>query len=487
MGAPSSGKLWGGRFAEGTDALVERINASVGFDQRLYREDLAGSVAHVRMLAEAAIITADDASAIEAGLRTVRADIDAGRFEWRIDREDVHLNVEAALADRIGSVAGRLHTGRSRNDQVALDLRLYLREAFLNRATDALDLAAVLLEQANDKAHVVLPGYTHLQRAQPVSLAHHLHAYVAMLLRDAGRLLDAHDRANRLPLGSGALAGTPHPIRRERVATELGFPELTENSLDAVSDRDAAVEFLSAAALASSHLSRMGEELVLWMSQEFRFVQLPDAFCTGSSIMPQKKNPDIPELVRSKTGRITGSLVSLLMTLKGLPLAYNKDLQEDKEPLFDADDTLRDILTVMARLLAGARFDAERMKGALRAGFVMATDVADALVAAGVPFRDAHHRVGALVQTCARRGTELESLTPAEWHELMPELDAAAIARALDPVVSLERRDQPGSPAPKRVQAAQATFEARVLEARARVDRTRSRTELCEWMRSPAT
>ncbi len=482
MAAP---KLWGGRFEEATDALVERINASVGFDQRLYRHDLAGSVAHVRMLGRTGIIPEADAAAIEAGLFAIRARIDAGDFEWRIDREDVHLNIEAALADSLGPVAGRLHTGRSRNDQVALDLRLYLRESFLDRAGEALDVIAALLEQARGKEHVVLPGYTHLQRAQPVSLAHHLHAYAAMLFRDSGRLLDAHDRANRLPLGSGALAGTPHPIRRDWVAAELGFPELTENSLDAVSDRDGAVELMAAAALTASHLSRLGEELVLWMSQEFRFVQLPDAFCTGSSIMPQKKNPDIPELMRGKSGRITGSLVSLLMTLKGLPLAYNKDLQEDKEPLFDADRTLSDLLRVTARVLSGARFDAARMAGALRAGFVMATDVADALVEAGVPFRDAHHRVGALVQGCARENKELESLSPEAWHEAMPELTAAAIQRALNPVVSLERRDQPGAPAPRRVLEAQAAFERRLAEVRGRIEASRARTPLCDWMRGP--
>ncbi|MEC8025577.1 MAG: argininosuccinate lyase, partial [Myxococcota bacterium] len=339
-------KLWGGRFTEATDELVERVNASVIFDQRLYREDIAGSIAHIRMLASVGLVTAADAAAIEGGLREIRHEIDSGRFVWRIDREDVHMNIEAALAERLGVTAGRLHTARSRNDQVALDLRLYLREALLDRASDVLDFADALLEQAADKTHVVLPGYTHLQRAQPVSLAHHLHAYVAMLLRDATRLLDAHDRANELPLGSGALAGTPHPIDRMHVAVSLGFPRLTANSLDAVSDRDVAVEFLSAASLCMNHLSRLSEELVLWVSQEFRYVTLSDAFCTGSSIMPQKKNPDIPELVRGKTGRVTGSLVSLLMTLKGLPLAYNKDMQEDKEPVFDALDTLRDCLVV---------------------------------------------------------------------------------------------------------------------------------------------
>ncbi len=475
-------KLWGGRFTGNTNALVERINASVSFDQRLYREDLTGSIAHVRMLGHCGIVPAEDAAAIEAGLKAVRADIEAGTFEWREDREDVHLNVEAALADRIGPVAGKLHTGRSRNDQVALDLRLYLRNAMLARAEDALGMCSALLDQAEDKRAVVLPGYTHLQRAQPVSLAHHLHAYTAMMLRDASRLLDAHDRADELPLGAGALAGTPHAIDRAHVAASLGFAGLTLNSLDTVSDRDAAVEFMAAAALAQSHLSRMGEELVLWMSQEFRYVTLPDAMCTGSSIMPQKKNPDIPELVRGKTGRVTGNLMSLLMTLKGLPLAYNKDLQEDKEPLFDTDDTLRDCLIVMAATVAEATYHPERMAGSLRAGFVMATDVADALVAVGVPFRDAHHRVGALVQQCVASGQELESLDAAQWQQLMPELSAAQIAEALDPVVSLSRRDQPGSPAPQRVEVAQAAYRARVDEAAAMIAKRRGSTELLRWM-----
>ncbi len=479
-----SDKLWGGRFSEGTDALVERINASVSFDQRLYREDLTGSIAHVRMLAATGIVTSDEAQQIEDGLKGIRAAIDGGDFTWRQDREDVHMNVEAALAEAIGPVAGKLHTARSRNDQVALDLRLYLREAFLDRAEDALGLVSALLEQAKDKTRVVLPGYTHLQRAQPVSLAHHLHAYVAMLLRDVTRLLDAHDRANQLPLGSGALAGTPHPIDRQHVARSLGFPELTPNSLDAVSDRDAAVELVSAAALCLSHLSRLGEELVLWMSQEWRFVRLPDAFCTGSSIMPQKKNPDIPELVRGKTGRVTGSLVSLLMTLKGLPLAYNKDLQEDKEPVFDADDALRDCLTVLTGTIAGAEYDAARMADGLRAGFVMATDVADALVEAGVPFRDAHHRVGALVGQCADEHRAIEDLEDAEWQSLFPELSAAAWTRALDPVASLERRDQPGAPSPKRVAAAQKAYREQVEDLTQAIADCRADTELMRWMRT---
>jgi argininosuccinate lyase len=476
-------KLWGGRFTEPTDALVERLNASVAFDQRLYREDLTGSIAHVRMLAHTGILTDTDAQDIETGLRAIRKTIESGRFQWRNDREDVHLNIEAELTEGIGPVAGRLHTGRSRNDQVALDVRLFLREAFLDRTEDIVQLIDALLTQANGNEHVAMPGYTHLQRAQPVSLAHHLHAYVAMLVRDAQRLLDAHDRANECPLGAGALAGSPHPIDRDHVAKQLGFPAVTSNSLDTVSDRDAVVEFMAAAALCMSHLSRLGEELVLWMSQEYRFVTLPDAFCTGSSIMPQKKNPDIPELVRGKSGRVTGALVSLLMTLKGLPLAYNKDLQEDKEPLFDVNDTLRDCLQAMARILTDAQFHADQMAAALQAGFVMATDIADALVDAGVPFREAHHRVGALVQRCCEDGTTLETLSADTWQEVAPELTPAQRKTALDPTESLARRNQPGSPAPVQVKAAHKSYGEQIASISKQVVDSRAHTELMDWMR----
>jgi argininosuccinate lyase len=455
----------------------------VEFDQRLYREDLAGSIAHVRMLAHTGILSDADAQEIETGLRAIRNTIETGRFQWRSDREDVHLNIEAQLTEDIGAVAGRLHTGRSRNDQVALDVRLFLREAFLDRTEDIVQLIDALLKQANGNEQVAMPGYTHLQRAQPVSLAHHLHAYVAMLVRDAQRLLDAHDRANECPLGAGALAGSPHPIDRDHVAKQLGFPAVTSNSLDTVSDRDAVVEFMAAAALCMSHLSRLGEELVLWMSQEYRFVTLPDAFCTGSSIMPQKKNPDIPELVRGKSGRVTGALVSLLMTLKGLPLAYNKDLQEDKEPLFDVNDTLRDCLQAMARILADAEFHADQMANALQAGFVMATDIADALVDAGVPFREAHHRVGALVQRCSKDGTTLETLSAETWQEVTPELSPEQLKAALDPTVSLARRNQPGSPAPVQVKAAHKSYGEQKASISKRVEDSRAHTRLIDWMR----
>jgi len=476
-------KLWGGRFQESTHELVDRLNASVAFDKRLYREDLAGSVAHVRMLGHAGIIGAKDATAIENGLRSVRDQIDSGQFEWRTDREDVHLNVEATLTALIGPVAGKLHTGRSRNDQVATDLALYLREQFLNRALDVVELCSALLDQAARKENVVLPGYTHLQRAQPVSLAHHLHAYVVMLLRDVGRLTDGFHRVDRLPLGAGALAGTPHAIDRLHVAETLGFGTVSQNSLDTVSDRDGAVEFMSAAALCMNHLSRMGEELVLWMSQEFRYVTLPDAFCTGSSIMPQKKNPDVAELVRGKTGRVTGNLVSLLMSLKGLPLAYNKDMQEDKEPLFDSSDTLRDCLQVLAPMCARATFHADAMAAGLRAGFVMATDLADALVEAGVPFREAHHRIGELVAMCSDGGTELESLDASVWTEKMPELTADTIAQALDPLVSLSRRNQIGGPAPTQVKASQKSLRSQVLKCTKRIESLRPQTPVLAWMR----
>jgi len=476
-------KLWGGRFTEPTDTLVERLNASVDFDQRLYREDLAGSIAHVRMLAHVGIVDAEEMAVIEAGLRSIRDDIEAGKFQWRADREDVHLNIEATLTEQVGSAAGRLHTGRSRNDQVALDLRLFLREQLLDRALDCLTLVDALLAQATGKEQMVLPGYTHLQRAQPVSIAHHLHAYATMFLRDVDRLLDAHDRANECPLGAGALAGTPHPIDRAFVAEQLGFPAVTANSLDTVSDRDAGVEFLATATLCMNHLSRLSEELVIWMSQEFGFVTLPDSYCTGSSIMPQKKNPDVSELVRGKSGRVTGALVSLLMTLKGLPLAYNKDMQEDKEPIFDANSTLSDCLQATAQIVAGVTFHADRMTGALQAGFVMATDVADALVEAGVPFREAHHRVGALVQACAQNQSTLEALSEAEWQAATPELDQPTRAKVLDPQTSLARRNQVGGPAPQQVQQAQEKHEAAAAALRDRVTQSRADTELIRWMR----
>ena len=468
----SEKKLWGGRFREATDRLVEELNASVAFDKRLAREDILGSIAHARMLAAVGVITDPDRDAIVGGLRDVLADIEAGRFTWRTDREDVHMNVEAALAERIGPAAGRLHTARSRNDQVALDVRMWLRRTILDVAEAATELQASLLTLAEKGHGVLMPGYTHLQRAQPVTAAHHMLAYVEMLERDGDRLLDAQRRTNVLPLGSGALAATPFPIDRELVARELRFDAVTRNSLDAVSDRDFALEFCAAAAICQMHLSRLAEELVLWSSQEFGFIELPDAFCTGSSIMPQKKNPDIPELVRGKTGRVTGDLVALLTVMKGLPLAYNKDMQEDKEPLFDAADTVLACLTVTARMLERARLREDRMRAALAAGHLTATDLADALVERGVPFREAHHVVGRVVAACSDEGRSIEDLDATELAALTGVSDPTLI-EALDPERSVARRDVVGGPAPGRVRAALDDAAGRLAARRNRLEELR--------------
>ncbi|GMV43250.1 MAG: argininosuccinate lyase [Myxococcales bacterium] len=470
-------KLWGGRFREATDRLVEELNASVAFDQRLAREDVLGSVAHARMLAAVGVITVADRDAIVGGLRSVLDDIEEGRFTWRTDREDVHMNVEAALAERIGEPAGRLHTARSRNDQVALDVRLWLRRAILDVAEAATELQGSLIALARAGHGVLMPGYTHLQRAQPVTAAHHFLAYVEMLERDGDRLLDSFGRTNVLPLGSGALAATPFPIDREMVARDLRFDGITRNSLDGVSDRDFALEFCAVAAICQVHLSRLSEELVLWTSQEFGFIELPDAFCTGSSIMPQKKNPDIPELVRGKTGRVTGDLVALLTVMKGLPLAYNKDMQEDKEPLFDAADTVLACLTVTARMLERARLREDRMRAALAAGHLTATDLADALVERGMPFREAHHVVGSVVAACSDQGRSIESLGSAELAALTG-IDDPSLVDALDPARSVARRDVLGGPAPGRVAAALDAAAARLEKRRGRIGELRDATSL---------
>ena len=407
----------------------------------------------MRMLGAQQIITADESQQIVAGLEAILGDVRAGRFQFRVDREDVHMNVEAALTDRIGPVAGKLHTGRSRNDQVALDVRLFVKAAIRTVHRDVLDLVDAFLTQARAHQATVLPGYTHLQRAQPVLLAHHFLAYVEMLRRDVDRLDDALRRTDVLPLGSGALAGTTFPLDRERVARDLGFAAISRNSLDAVSDRDFAVEFLSASGLIMLHLSRCAEELVLWSSQEFGFVVLDDAYATGSSIMPQKKNPDSAELVRGKTGRVYGHLIGLLTTLKGLPLAYNKDMQEDKEPLFDTFDTVHDALRVMAGVVRSLQIRPERMRQATRQGYLTATDLADYLVTRGVPFREAHGIVGQLVRRCETSDMNLEELSLEELRAVSPAFDADA-AQALDIDRSVARRDIPGGTAPSRVGAA---------------------------------
>ncbi|MSM39244.1 MAG: argininosuccinate lyase [Geobacter sp.] len=411
----SKDKLWGGRFTQPTDKFVEVFTASIDFDKRLYHQDIRGSIAHATMLGKQGIIPMEDVLAIEKGLQEILLQIEAGTFDFSISLEDIHMNIESRLSAKIGEAGKRLHTGRSRNDQVALDIRLYLRDEIV-AITAYLDLLIdALICQAEANLGVLMPGYTHLQTAQPILFSHHLLAYVEMFKRDKGRLDDCLKRVNVLPLGAGALAGTTFPIDREHVAELLDFPEVTRNSLDSVSDRDFALEFLSAGSIVMMHLSRFSEELVLWSTSEFKFVELSDAFCTGSSIMPQKKNPDVPELVRGKTGRVYGNLMALLTVMKGLPLAYNKDMQEDKEPLFDTIDTVKGSLKIFADMIREMRVNVPNMRAAAAKGFSTATDVADYLVRKGLPFRDAHEVVGRTVQYCVENEMELKELSLAEW------------------------------------------------------------------------
>lgn len=454
-------KAWGGRFTEGTAQIVEAMNASVGFDKVMAFEDIAGSIAHSRMLAAVGIVAADEQRQIEAGLVSIADEVRAGSFEWSTAREDVHMNVEGALADKIGTAAGRLHTGRSRNDQVALDLRLWLRRELTELGEDIARAALTLTELADRHAGVAMPGYTHLQRAQPVTFGHHLAAWAVMLSRDIDRLIDARRRIAVSPLGSGALAGTPLPLDRHRVARELELPNITLNSLDGVADRDGALEALATLSILMVHLSRIAEELVLWTSQEFGFIELADAFCTGSSLMPQKKNPDIPELLRGKAGRVFGALQALLTLLKGLPLAYNKDMQEDKEPLFDAMTTARSCVAILPGLFGAMKVRPERMRAALEDGFLLATDVADHLVDKGVPFREAHHIVGRLVGQCVATNKRLEDLNVEEYREISEHFDDS-IGEVLDVQRSLSRRDVIGGPAPAMVRKSAVEIRERV-------------------------
>ena len=411
----SKDKLWGGRFAQPTNKFVEEFTASIDFDKRLYSQDIRGSLAHATMLGKQGIIPAADVTAITSGLKEILAQIEAGEFDFSVSLEDIHMNIESRLSAKIGEAGKRLHTGRSRNDQVALDIRLYLRDeitavcAYLDGLTDA------LIFQAEKNSTVIMPGYTHLQTAQPILFSHHMLAYVEMLRRDRARLEDCLKRVNVLPLGAGALAGTTFPIDREYVAGLLEFPEVTRNSLDSVSDRDFALEFMGAAAIIMMHLSRFSEELIIWSTSEFRFIDLSDGFCTGSSIMPQKKNPDVPELVRGKTGRVYGNLMALLTVMKALPLAYNKDMQEDKEPLFDTIDTVKGSLKIFAAMIREMTVNAATMRAAAAKGFSTATDVADYLVRKGMAFRDAHEVVGKSVAYCLGSGKDLPELTLAEW------------------------------------------------------------------------
>ncbi len=404
-------KLWSGRFGKDTNALVNELNASIAFDQRLYREDITGSMAHAAMLAQQGIISQADADAIQAGLQAILADVEAGKIAFTAENEDIHMNVEALLTARIGDAGKRLHTARSRNDQVALDFRMYVREQIPVIVGQLLELETVLCRQAKQYQTAVMPGYTHLQRAQPISFAQHLLAYAAMFSRDVTRLEDCAKRLNECPLGSGALAGTTYPIDRFMTAQALGFAGPMSNSLDGVSDRDYALELLSALSILMMHLSRFSEEIILWCSWEFKFIELDDGYATGSSIMPQKKNPDVAELVRGKTGRVYGDLMGLLTVMKGLPLAYNKDMQEDKEPVFDAVDTVEMCLPVFAAMLDTMTVHTDNMRAAAGKGFINATDCADYLTKKGMPFRDAYTVTGHLVALCAAQGRTLEELS----------------------------------------------------------------------------
>ncbi len=446
-------KPWSGRFSEPVDDLVKRYTASVTFDQRLAEFDIQGSLAHARMLHAVGILSAADLEAIESGLAKIGGEIRSGDFPWSLDLEDVHLNIERRLTDMVGDAGKRLHTGRSRNDQVATDVRLYLRAAIDQIQTLVKNLQRALLDLADKHTETVMPGFTHLQVAQPVSFAHHLLAYVEMLSRDAQRYADCRRRVNRLPLGAAALAGTSFPIDRQMVAKELGFDGLCENSIDAVSDRDFAIEFVAAGALTMTHLSRFSEELILWMSPRFGFIDIADRYCTGSSIMPQKKNPDVAELVRGKTGRVNGHLVALLTLMKGQPLAYNKDNQEDKEPLFDTVDTLQASLAVFAGMVGGITVNADAMRAAALEGYATATDLADYLVKKGLPFREAHEAVAQAVRFAETRGCDLSALALADLRQFSP-LIAADVFDALTLEGSMNARSHIGGTAPARVKAA---------------------------------
>jgi len=453
-------KTWGGRFSQGTDAAAERFTASLAFDRRLWPQDVAGSIAWARALARARVLTDAERDAIVKGLEAVRGELEAGTFSFRPELEDIHTNIERRLVELIGEVGGKLHTGRSRNDQIALDERMYLKDA-VTRARDGLRaVQAALVARAGETSAAPMPGYTHLQRAQPIVLAHHLLAYVFMLERDRERLAGCAARADRLPLGAAALAGTAFPIDREALARELGFGGVTSNSLDAVSDRDYVLEYLAAAAITGMHFSRLAADLTLWATAEFGFVEFSDAFATGSSIMPQKKNPDVAELVRGKSGRLYGNLVAVLTTMKGLPLAYNSDMQEDKQPFFDSVDTLEAVLGVLPPLLASLTFRTERMRAAAGEHYATATDLADYLVRKGLPFRQAHEIVGKIVRLALERGVALEALPLDALRGFSPLIEADVL-EALTVDASLRARAVTGGTAPAAV--ARALAEARAL------------------------
>jgi argininosuccinate lyase len=458
---PKKAQPWSGRFAQPVDEQVKRFTASVSFDQRLAKHDIAASLAHARMLAARGILAKRDLAAIQTGLAKIGREVAAGTFAWSLDAEDVHLNIERRLTALVGDAGKRLHTARSRNDQVATDLRLWLRDEIDSIGKLLAGLERALLAQASKHAALVMPGFTHLQVAQPVTFGHHLLAYFEMLERDRERLSECRKRVNRLPLGAAALAGTSFPIDRQQVARELGFEGLCENSLDAVSDRDFAIEFCACASLVMVHLSRLSEELVLWANPRFGFVRLPEGYCTGSSIMPQKKNPDVPELVRGKSGRVFGHLVALLALMKGQPLAYNKDNQEDKEPLFDTVDTLKACLSVCAGLVAGLQPVPRAMRAAVLEGHATATDLADYLVRKGVAFRDAHETVARAVREAEKAGVDLAGLSLAQLKGFSKHI-GADVKKLLTPEGSVAARDHVGGTAPAQVRAAVARARKRL-------------------------
>ena len=450
---PKKGEAWSARFSEPVSDLVKRYTASVFFDKRLAAVDIQSSLAHAEMLVYQKIISADDYAAIQKGMAQIQGEINGGKFEWLLDLEDVHLNIEKRLTKLVGDAGKRLHTGRSRNDQVATDIRLYLRGAIDDISGLLRDLRLALLDLAEQHADTILPGFTHMQVAQPITFGHHVLAYVEMFGRDAERILDCRKRVNRLPLGAAALAGTTFPIDRERVAKTLGFDDVCRNSLDAVSDRDFAIEFCAAAALVMTHISRISEEMVIWMSPRIGFIDIADRFCTGSSIMPQKKNPDVPELARGKTGRVNGHLIALLTLMKGQPLAYNKDNQEDKEPLFDTVDTLTDTLRIFADMARGITVKPEAMRAAVLQGYATATDLADYLVKKGLPFRDAHEAVAHAVRSCVDQGCDLSDLSLEQLRAFSPLIDDDIFA-VLALECSVAARDHIGGTAPRQVRLA---------------------------------
>ncbi len=449
----NSSKPWGGRFTEATDAFVERFTASVDFDQRMFNQDINGSIAHATMLAEVGVLSSEEKESIIDGLEAIRNDIEQGKFNWSVSLEDVHMNIEAELTKRIGITGKKLHTGRSRNDQVATDIRLYLRDEIDKIATELTRLQKGMLSLAERNIDTILPGFTHLQTAQPVTFGHHILAWYEMLDRDFGRLMDCRKRLNVSPLGAAALAGTTYPINRELTASLLGFEGPTRNSLDSVSDRDFAIEFSSFASLLMTHLSRASEELVLWASAQFQFIDLPDRFCTGSSIMPQKKNPDVPELVRGKTGRVNGHLISLLTLMKSQPLAYNKDNQEDKEPLFDTADTIKDCLRAFADMVPAIESRPVEMREAAMRGFSTATDLADYLVRKGIAFRDSHEIVGQSVAYGIEQGKDLSEMSLKELQQFSTEI-TEDVFDVLTLEGSVAARDHIGGTAPAQVKKA---------------------------------